>query len=146
MALAAYVAQLLPNSPELVLSAAQCLAADPLDKPALNATLAKLQSLVDQAPYSEAERDYYQAALWASRGEPLRALPELARAVELCPDRTSWRYQLALLLRQAGRIPEAREQMKLCMRAEPTNSRYEQLLRELIRAEITQGKDRTKGA
>jgi protein involved in temperature-dependent protein secretion len=66
--------------------------------------------------------------------------------VELCPDRTSWRYQLALLLRQAGRIPEAREQMKLCMRAEPTNSRYEQLLRELIRAEITQGKDRTKGA
>jgi protein involved in temperature-dependent protein secretion len=52
----------------------------------------------------------------------------------LQPERTAWRYQLALLLQANGNLLAAREQASLCANLEPANERYVQLQKKLIRS------------
>ena len=66
------------------------------------------------------------------RGEAVY-LKSLAR-FELRPGEASWRYEVAVLLKGAGRIDEAHEQARLAARLAPRNGTYRALLKEINHA------------
>jgi O-antigen ligase/tetratricopeptide (TPR) repeat protein len=93
------------------------------------------EQLHAQAP--SPERHYLAGLVLAQTDDDLSAaIRELSAAVEQRPDQAEWRYELAAVLQKSGQVEAAREQASLCYSQYPTNSRYERLLRELVRAQL----------
>jgi predicted Zn-dependent protease len=58
------------------------------------------------------------------RGEPTRALPYLEAAVAARPDQPEFRYDLAVALQMANRLPAALDAFQEVVRQGPTDARY----------------------
>jgi Flp pilus assembly protein TadD len=84
-----------------------------------------------------AQRHYLLGAIELLTDRAGAAVEHLTKAVQLCPEQTSWRYDLALALQKHGDLPAARAQAGLCLSQDPRNESYEQLLRKLVRSELT---------
>jgi len=97
----------------------------------------RAEGLVDRAGLAEEDRHYLRSAACALQGRYPEAVASLSRAVELCPEKAAWRYELALLLEDQGRSSEAHEQAKLCARLEPANGTYRSLLRAINHTRLT---------
>jgi tetratricopeptide (TPR) repeat protein len=61
-------------------------------------------------------------------GRPDDAIVHYGRAVHLRPENVEWRYELALLLKQQGRLDEAREQAQWCLRIDKHNPKHLELV------------------
>jgi protein involved in temperature-dependent protein secretion len=83
---------------------------------------------------------YLNGTLLAARKQHLQAIRYVSQAVALQPDNTAWRYELATLLRDRGMVKQAQDQAKVCVQLDPRNTQYQQLLRELIRTQLTSGR------
>ena len=59
---------------------------------------------------------------------------------------TIWRYELALLLKEQGRIDEAHEQARLAARLDRHNVEYRALLREINQLRSTTPLERSRYA
>lgn len=131
------VENVLPDSPALLIRLARerYQAEEDAEVPRLLAERAG--KLVEEVDLPEDQRAYLRG--WASQLQGLypKATVSLSRAVELRPQKAEWRYELALLLKDQGRIGEAHEQARLCARMDPTNDKYRTLLKEINRARIT---------
>jgi tetratricopeptide (TPR) repeat protein len=99
----------------------------------------RARSLVDKKDLPEAERHYVRGAAHALTSRYPEAISEVSRAVELRPRYAPWRYELALLLEEQGRIGEAHEQAMLCARMEPDNAEYRELLEGINHTRIMAG-------
>ncbi len=97
----------------------------------------RVEALIDGANLPADERSYLRGSAHALRQEYAQAIAHYARAVELRPQAAGWRYELARLLKQQGRIREAHEQAKLCARLDPQNGQYRTLLRQINHARLT---------
>ena len=132
---------LLPDLPGVLVRVARENFQDPKQAAARRAVLRKAETLIAKMNLSEAELCFLQGSIWAAKDEPLKAQQLLAKAVELSPQEARWRYDLALLMNQRGLVDQAREQAKTCVRLEPGEPKYETLLRQLIRTQLTEGRN-----
>ena len=126
---------LYPDSPKLLLSLARQAYRD--NAVAQQYLLGRAFSSLDldeQMPLEEKEYVRYTIRLMQNR--PDEAIPHLQEALMISPSKTQWRYSLSILLRDQGRIEEAQKEAKRCVRAEPANKKYKDLLRELNRLEL----------
>ena len=137
---------LIPDCPETMLRVARDHLAGEEFSQARRQLLQRAQQLLTQMDIDAEERCYLTGCVLAAENQPLQAMKHVAQAVQLRPEKTAWRYELAMLMHRRGMDDEAREQAKLCVRLEPDNKQYESLLRQLIRTQLTDSKSTTPGA
>ena len=135
--LAAHIGELVPDSPELILEIADTQFSAEADRPVRQALLAKAESLASSRPVDDAQASWLRGRIALLRNDARRAVAYFTQALAMRPDETAWRYELAVALKQSGRYPEAQEQARVCVGTEPGNERYEALLREVIRVQLS---------
>jgi tetratricopeptide (TPR) repeat protein/O-antigen ligase len=84
-----------------------------------------------------AARHYVEGTILSLQDETEGAVAKFERAVQLRPEQTGWRYELALGLQKLGNVAAAHEQAGVCVLQDPNDPRYEQLLRQLVRLQLT---------
>lgn len=94
-------------------------------------------ALIEELDLPEDERYYLRGSLCTLKELYPEAIIDLSRATELRPYEAGWRYELAVLLKQEGRLDEAHEQAKTCARLDPNNNRYRELLIEVNYSRLT---------
>ena len=134
--LAARIGDLMPDSPDLILDVVDTQFSAVGDRRVRQALLAKADSLAASAAVDPAQASRLRGRIAMKRDDPRRAVALLTQALAFRPNETAWRYDLALALKQAERYPEAQQQARLCVGAEPENPQYEALLRDVIRAQL----------
>ena len=65
------------------------------------------------------------------------ALREYEQAVHLRPRDPAWRYELAVLLKEQGKLEEAHQHACLCATLAPDNGDYRNLVRQINRTRLT---------
>lgn len=130
------IAQVLPDSPELLVRLARQEFAD--DEPIRARLLARAEEILPQSDLAEAERLHLAGAIGALRKNYPEAIDYYFRAIALRSRQVGWRYELAQLLQQQGRLEEAREQARWCARLEPKQARHRKLLEEIHYARLTE--------
>ena len=124
----------LPDSPEKLLSLVR-------DRSALNsigsfkgAVLEKAVAGLRHSQLASADRAHLEGQVRLMQDDVAGAVNSFSTAVQLAPERTHWRFQLAQLMERSGMIARALEQAKMCLRLEPSNDAYRSLLRDLRRS------------
>lgn len=97
----------------------------------------RVERLIGEIGLPEEERHHLRSSASSLKGLYPEAIASLSRAVELRPEQADWRYELAVLLKDQGRIDEAHEQAKLCARMDPNNGKYRTLLKEINHTRLT---------
>ncbi len=138
--LSQHVDCLLPDSPELLIRIAQERFASREYSELRRAITAKASRLIQGGNLEEGERCFLAGSILALNDQHLKAIQQVARAVQLRPDHTTWRFELARLMQRRGLADQAREQAKICVQQDPDNDQYKQLLQELIHARATDDK------
>lgn len=132
------VEALLPDAPGPMVETAANHMSDSEDDRLLRETLlARASSVLDKADLQSDERHYLRGRILSLREQTPQAIKQYSIAVELRPEDTQWRYELAMLLHSSGQVEQAKDQVATCLRMDPENKRFEDLLRQLIRAELT---------
>jgi tetratricopeptide (TPR) repeat protein len=80
---------------------------------------------------NDAQRHYLQGVAWSLLSASEKAIAEYQAAVRLDPQEDKWHFELALLLKQQGRLSEAYQQALLCNQIQPDNRDYSALLRNI---------------
>ena len=137
MDLAANIPQMVPNSPELIVQIAGTHFDGEGDEKIRRSLLDKAEGLLLARQFDEAKRRLLLGRIASQRTAHRQAVRYLTEAVAMRPENSHWRYELAVALKQAGRLPEAQEQARVCVRTDPENQQYEALLREVIRAQLS---------
>jgi tetratricopeptide (TPR) repeat protein len=134
------IGSLLPDSPAILIQAARGHFQDERHAATRQAILKKAETLMARAALPQDQACYLNGTLLAARKQHLQAIRYVSQAVALQPDNTAWRYELATLLRDRGMVKQAQDQAKVCVQLDPRNTQYQQLLRELIRTQLTSGR------
>ena len=137
MDLATHVPEMVPNSPERVIQVAETHFAGEGDREIRRSLLDKAESQLWVGQFDEAKRRSLLGKIASQRNAHRQAVRYFTEAVAMRPENNQWRYELAVALKQAGRLPEAQEQARVCVRTDPENQEYEALLREVIRAQLS---------
>lgn len=137
MDLAANIPHMVPNSPELIIQIAETHFDAEDDRRIRRSLLDKAESLLSVAQFDEAERRLLLGQIASQRNAYRQAVRYFTEAVAMRPENCRWRYELAVALKHAGRLPEAQEQARVCVGTDPENQEYEALLREVIRAQLS---------
>jgi tetratricopeptide (TPR) repeat protein len=132
-----FIEAILPDSPSILILVASDYLNDDVYQDSRRHVLTRAQRLLKIADLPQAERYYLEGVVLGLNDQTLHAVQYLSRAVEMSPNVARYRYQLALYLRERGKLDDAREQATLCVRIAPGNSQYEKLLRELIHDNLT---------
>ncbi|MBC8871769.1 MAG: O-antigen ligase family protein [Planctomycetes bacterium] len=135
--LAAHVPQLVPNSPDQIIRIAETHFADEGDRKIRQSLLDTAEGLLSEGQFDEGERRLLLGRIASLRNAHGQAVRYFTEALAMHPENNHWRYELAVALKQAGRLPEAQEQARVCVRTDPENEQYEALLREVIRAQLS---------
>jgi tetratricopeptide (TPR) repeat protein len=81
-------------------------------------------------PLPSPRLEYVKAAIAELEGDLPTAIDHLQSAIGQHDD-LAWRIELARLFAANGQMERAREQAEICLRADPTNTRYRNILRSL---------------
>jgi hypothetical protein len=128
------VSSILPNKPVLLVDVAKEHFSGSEHAHIRRQLVDKATDLIGLPDMPDDVRHYVQGVILALNDDHLSAIEHITLAVKMCPDIPAWRYQLALLLQTTGQLQPAQEQASLCVRMEPTNERYDALLKQLIRS------------
>ena len=131
------VEKVLPDSPALLIQLARERYQAEEDAEIRRLLAERAERLVEEVDLPEDQRHYLRSSASLLKGLYPKAIASLSRAVELRPEEAGWRYELAVLLEDQGRISEAHEQAKLCARMDPTNGRYRTLLKGINHTRLT---------
>jgi len=127
------VEKVLPDCPALLIQLARGRYQAEEDAEVRHLLAERAERLVAEVGLPEDERHYLRGSASLLQGLYPQAIANLSRAVELRPAEAHWRYELALLLKDQGRINEAHEHARLCARMDPNNAEYRTLLKEINR-------------
>ena len=94
----------------------------------------RLVRLAASPEINDAQRHYLQGLAWWLLSAAEKAVGEYQEAVRLDPQRDQWHFELALLLKQQGRLSEAYRQALLCNQLEPADRDYSALLQNIYPA------------
>ncbi len=122
--------QLIPDRADLLVKVAHKV----MDQKAADANqslAARLVRVAASPQMNDAQRHYLQGLAWRLLSAVEKAIGEYQEAVRLDPQKDQWHFELALLLKQQGRLSEAYQQALLCNRLEPENRDYSDLLRNI---------------
>lgn len=126
--------QLLPDDLELLVAMSR---GAPPDSMMRTKILAKADALAQRTPdLPEPERRRLRATLSSLQNDNRQAIRYLSQAIQLRPEMTLWRYELAKLFQTEGLASKALEQAQLCVGMEPENQTYTALLNELLTARM----------
>lgn len=103
------------------------------DQELKHSLLAHVTKLVASVPLDPADRTHLRGQIATLNGEAHRAILLFDKAVKARPNNTSWRYELAKLLRDEGRYREGKRHARICVGMEPDNEPYQDLLHEFSR-------------
>jgi len=131
------VEQVLPGSPSLLVQLARERYQGEEHAEMRDMLAERAERLIDGADLAEEEGHYLRAAALSLRGLNSEAIGSLLRAVELDPEKARWRYELAVLLKDEGRIDEAHKHARLAARLDPRNVEYRKLLKEINQTRST---------
>ena len=131
--------KLLPDSPALLIGLARQRYNATEDADVRRLLVERAAALVDCVDLPEGERNYLRGSAFALQGDFPAAVASLQRAVQLRPQETAWRYELALSLQATGDFGGAREQAKWCARTDPRNAVYRKLLEQIILQQLDPG-------
>ncbi|HUG92257.1 MAG TPA: hypothetical protein VML55_15560, partial [Planctomycetaceae bacterium] len=127
------VEQLLPADPRVLIRLARERYASADEASRRNLLLARAERNLKASDLPAAEEHYLRGCLQVLRSEKPQAIASFQQALALADDRADWRYELASLLRAAGRTQEALAQARLCAQFDRANPEYRTLFHELYR-------------
>jgi O-antigen ligase/tetratricopeptide (TPR) repeat protein len=122
--------ELVPDQPEVLAEVAHFFLKEN-ELEANQALAARISKFVTSAKIGEAQQHYLQALTYLLTSATDKSIDEYRQAVELDPRQDAWHYELALLLKQQGRLSEAYQQALLCNRLEPDNQEYSEFLKSV---------------
>lgn len=131
-----HLGDLIPDSPQWILDVALAQFGAEADRPIRDAALAQADRLAAARPGDDAQARWLRGRIAMLQDQPLLAVQRFTQAVEIRPNETAWRYDLALALQRLERYSEAQDQARICALAEPNNEQYDALLRDVIRAQL----------
>ena len=131
------VEKVLPGSPGLLVQIAREDYVSPQALPIRRKIIRRAEEILPQTEMPAAERHYLRGAILALEERNAEALDQYRRAIALSARSTSWRYELAALLKRQGRLAEAHDEAVICARLEPKNREYARLLEEINHLLIT---------
>jgi tetratricopeptide (TPR) repeat protein len=124
------VEKLFPESSVLLIRAAKYLQGEKY-RGEQSRVLDYAASLIPASNLPKAEQHYLGGVVLALQGRPPAAVLEYSHAVELAPQETPWRYELARLLQSQGRLTEAHKHAQMCVAVEPDRQEYRELLQAI---------------
>ena len=131
--LEAYIVQLLPASPELLVEVIRQHLVDEMQPSLRQRILQRASELVETtANAQEVENIYLRGAILALSHNYRGAIDQYTLALQLAPRRTAWRFELTQLLQSTGRLDDAQEQVAICVRMEPKNHQYQALQQDIL--------------
>jgi len=96
----------------------------------------RAERLLDQVDLPEEERHHLRGSVLALREQYPEAIEHYWRAVQLRSEAVSWRYELALALRQQGLLDEAYKQATWCARMDPRHREYRELSEQILETQL----------
>lgn len=134
------IERVIPPWPDVLVGLARDRFASPDQKIEREALLLQALTLLDTQELPEDHRAYLLGTAARLREQNASAISYLTKAVELRPQEVRWRYELALVLLEAGRFDAAREHASRCMRIDPQHrGQYESLLKQILQAQASAG-------
>ncbi len=130
--------RILPDQPALLAKLAETRYSKPGSGPLRQAVLLRAERLLGggRLAMQPEERLYWQATVHRLSGRTDQAAAALSRAVQLAPANPQWRYELAMLLQQQGRLADAHREAIVSARLAPENRQYRELLRQINHARL----------
>lgn len=133
------LAQILPDSPHLLLTFARQTLADESRASERNAVGRKVLDILAQSDVSrrlsEAEQHRLQGEAWELRGDWDESILSLQQAISLAPLEVDTRLELARVLQRTGKYSEARKQVSIAVSLRPHDAGARRLLDELQKLE-----------
>lgn len=137
MSLPYLLEKVLPDSPRLLIYLARTRYTGPYHGFARRLLAERSLRLLERSDLADDERHHLGAAAHLVLGQQAEATAAYKEAVALRPLDPAWHYELALLLKEQGKLDEAHEQARVSTTLEPANGTYRNLLRQIIRARLT---------
>jgi tetratricopeptide (TPR) repeat protein len=130
------IEKLLPPSPRLLIQLAQGTYHAQGQAGVRRLLTGRAEALIEQVDLPEAEEHALRGAAFAIRERYPEAIANYKLALGLRPTEIGWRYELARVLQQAGRIEEAFLEARWCVLADPRKGEYRDLLEEINRTRL----------
>ncbi|HXG09752.1 MAG TPA: O-antigen ligase family protein [Gemmataceae bacterium] len=132
--------EVLPDRPDVLVTAAVRLYPDPEDEEKRRPLLERALAAQEQQPARLKARDLHlRGSICAALGQEEEAVTAYREALALEPLQVEWRFELAGLLHQQGRLQEARRELITLLQRQPKNWKARKLL-EAVAREIAMGK------
>ncbi len=128
------IKQILPDSPELLLSLARKRFPNPGQQATQQALIARAAHLLDRTDARDGESHHLRAVAWSLQGNVEAAVEHYRKAIRHDPRNAQLRHEFAEFLLQAGRLDEAREQAAWSARLAPRQRRHQRLLTQIHNA------------
>ena len=126
-----------PTNPQVLLEVAQKYYSDDSDVRHCKALAERAILLLSDANLPEDKRFWLRGTAYRLQDMRTKAIENYAGAVELSPENTQWRYELALLQWQNGQAAAAHDNAKQCVRMEPDRPDYLALLKAITHERLT---------
>jgi hypothetical protein len=131
------LSRVLPDRAGVWLTAASRLYPEPEAGARRRPLLERARELAEGRPAEGAEDHCTRARIYAALGRPDDALGAYQSALNLQPGQDSWRVEFARLLRERGRLREAREELLTVLAAQPGHGEARTLL-EAVAQELAE--------
>ena len=125
--------RILPDSPERLVQLVHDRYAGPEAEAERNILLARAEDVFARRPAVSSADYYLRAVVYRAEGNTEQAIETYRQAIELAPGQTAWRYELATLLKESGRLSEALDEARWCARSDFSSTAYRGLLEEISR-------------
>jgi O-antigen ligase len=124
--------RVLPDRPPLLLAAARSLVL-PEESAHKERLLARALALIEGLGGAvSAEECGIRAEIHVLRDQPDQAITAYEQALEIRPD-AAWRFELARLLRERGRLQQARRELRTLLAEQPGHAQGQALYQEVVR-------------
>jgi len=140
LSLLEFMERILPDSPPLLLDVARRQEYQAVRYTEIRHRLAqRALDALDGWDLPEDEKCHLRAAALCVQDRYGEAVVYGVRAVRMRPRQLPWRYEVALLLKDQGKLEEAYEHARVCAMLNPTRREYRELLEQISHARLMAG-------